>query len=161
MPRGRLINPILAELARLDTSTTETSGGYDPDFKSLKTTYPQGVRTSSRKELAPIRVRCQVEPAAWEAQRQTDAGNSPSTLLVLCFHYVDLERASLIDAHGDPLIRVNDRVLALYTTRGALVQRCSERGFYATKVDLGSGWLSAKRNILLVTFENRAQGLTS
>jgi len=159
IPRGRPIHPFLAEIAQLDTAATEANGGYDPDFKTLKTSYPQGVRTSSRRELPPIKVRCQVEPTITEDQRQTEAGNSPATMITLCFHYRDLEKMQLVDADGNPKIHTDDRLVAIYEMNGKLVQKLPPH-VYARRPDLGSGWLRNKRNILLVTFENRAQGLT-
>lgn len=157
--RGRLIHKFKAEIARLDTAATETAGGFDHDFKTVKTVYNQGVRESMRKEKDPIRVLCQIEPTTWEDQRQTEAGNAPSTMITLCFLYVTLERMGLVDpTTKNPLLNENDRLVAIYDKKDKLVQTMPPH-VYARRVDLGSGWLGDKRNILLVTFESRAQGL--
>lgn len=163
--RGRLICPLIAEIARLDTSGTANAGGYDADFRSTKTTYPGGVRTSSRVELAPVQVFCQVELATWERQQQQAAGNQPDSGLTLVFHYRELERRGLVDpATSEALFRVNDRLVRLLDRRTGNANelvRVAAGGLYATQVSPAGAGLGGRRNLLLVTFDDRAQGLTS
>src|SRR5688572_482404 len=100
--RGRIIFPFLAELHRLDTQAMAAdpdaagplTSGFDPDFHE-PVVLDTGV--DFRRELPPVRVRCQVEPLVYEELLQTAAGNAPRSKLVLVFHYRDLERAGLVD----------------------------------------------------------------
>jgi hypothetical protein len=164
--RGRLINPFLAELAQLDTVATATDpdgagplvSGYDPDFKeTLVFGSPSGDRVDARREKPAIRVPCQVEVGAFEALQQFAAGNSPNSRIVLVFHFRDLERMGLVDsATGEALLRINDRLVAIYTMRGALVQAIrTPPGLYVTEVQPQSFGLGLSRNLLLVTLDER------
>lgn len=163
--RGRLICPMLAEIARLDTQATEQAGGYDPDFRTVRTSYPGGVRTSARRELPPVQVPCQVEDGSWESQRQTAAGNAPDSRLVLVFHYEDLEQLGLVDPTTlDALLRVNDRLVRLLDRdTGALALRVRDEagGLFITEAKPGGLGLGGRRNLLIATFEERPQGLTA
>lgn len=164
--RGRLINPFLAELAQLDTvaSAADPDGagpalsGYDPDFKeTVVLAGPGGERVDARKEKPPIRVPCQVEIGVFEALQQLAAGNSPNSRVVLVFHFRDLEQMGLVDATtGEALLRTNDRLVAIHTMRGELVQAIrTPPGLYATEVQPQSFGLGLSRNLLLVTFDER------
>lgn len=165
MPRGRLIKPLWAEIARLDTAATAQAGGYDPDFRTTKVSYPGGVRTSSRVELPPVQVLAQVEMATWEQQQQQAAGNQPDSRLTLAIHYRELEKRGLIDpTTREALFRVNDRLVRLLTRwskRVVQTVRVPAGGLYATQVAPGGLGLGGDRNLLIVTFDERAQGLTS
>lgn len=164
MNRGRLICPFLATIYRLDTRAIDVAGGYDPDFRTTKHAYPGnvGARTSTRREFAPVDLRCQVEVGRWEAQRQMASGNARDDQLTLVFHFVELEALGLVDAvTGDALIRVNDRLSALKRLDGALVQKIPEPGLFATEPQIGGIGIGGRRNLLIVSFDVRPQGLTS
>jgi hypothetical protein len=87
--RGRLINPFLAELARLDTAATAAdpdgagplTSGYDPDFKETVVLPAAG---SARREQPPIRLQCQVEIGTFEALQQLASGASPNSRWSWC-----------------------------------------------------------------------------
>jgi len=164
--RGRLINPFLAEIAQLDTVATAADpdgagalvSGYDSDFKeTIVLGEPAAGRVDARKEKPPIRIQCQVEVGTFEVLQQLAGGNSPNTRIVLVFHFRDLERMGLVDAgSGDALLRVNDRLIAIHTLQGQLVQAIrTPPGLYATEVQPQSFGLGLSRNLLLVTFEER------
>ena len=168
--RGRLINPFLAELARLDTVATAAdpdgpgplTSGYDPDFKETVIVPATGERgTDARKEMPSIRIPCQVEVGTFEALQQLASGNSPDSKVTLVFHFRDLERTGLVDpGTGDALLRVNDRLVAIYELAGRLVQAIrTPPGLYATEVQPQSFGLGLSRNLLLVTFEERELGV--
>jgi hypothetical protein len=167
--RGRLINPFLAELARLDTVATAAdpdgagplTSGYDPDFKETVIVPATGERGADvRKEMEPIRIPCQVEVGVFAALQQLASGNSPDSKVTLVFHFRDLERMGLVDAStSDALLRVNDRLAAIYDLAGRLVQAIrTPPGLYATEVQPQSFGLGLCRNLLLVTFEERELG---
>ena len=164
--RGRLINPFLAELAQLDTVATTADpddagplvSGYDPDFKeTIVLGSPGGARVDARKEKPPLRLPCQVEVTVFEALQQLAAGNSPNSRIVLVFHFRDLERTGLVDAAtGEARLRINDRLVAIHTLHGELVQAIrTPPGLYATEVQPQSFGLGLSRNLLLVTFDER------
>lgn len=168
--RGRLINPFLAEIARLDTVATaadpDSAGplvsGYDPDFKeTVIVPSGPGRGVDARKEMPPVRIPCQVEVGAFEALRQLASGNSPDSRVILVFHFRDLERMGLVDpASGDALLRVNDRLVAMHDLAGRIVQAVrTPPGLYATEVQPRSFGLGQCRNLLLVTFDERELGV--
>lgn len=161
--RGRLIQPFLAELYRLDTNSTAQAAGYDADFKTTKVSYPAGVRTSSRRELAAVRLPCQVEIGQWHAQRVMLSGNAPDTRLTLVFHYRDLEAAGLVDAEtGEAKIRVNDRLAGIYDSRtGEVTQKLPGEGVYATEVQQAAFGIGRRKNLLVVIFEDRPKAVTT
>jgi hypothetical protein len=164
--RGSLINKFLAEVARLDPTVTAgdpdgpgpLASGYDPDFKEtvLLAAGPRG-RTDARRELPLVRLPCQVEVGAFEALQPLAGGDSPDSRISLVFHFRDLEMRGLVNpATGAALLRVNDRLVALYDTSGDLVQSIrTPPGLYATQVQPQSFGLGRARNLLLVTFEDR------
>ena len=149
MIRGRLIFALLAELHRVDPEGTP----YDPDFDE-----PIG---PGRGELPPVRVRCQVEPRLLEEVQMRLAGNAPRSRLQLVFHFRDLEVLGLVEpSTGEAAIRPGDRLGALYDLGGRLVQTIrTPPGLYVTEarpIGFGLGRMP-RRNLLLVTFEARAQ----
>lgn len=158
--RGRLQNPLVVEIAQLDTNATELADGYDPIWRTVKTTYPGGERAKGQQYKASIRLRAQVEPGAEAAQQRTVAGNVPDSRMVLVFHYVELAAFNLVDADGRPKIRVNDKLIALYTRGGVFIKNLNPV-LYATEVlDTGLG-LGGNRNLAAITFEDRPQGVTT
>jgi hypothetical protein len=167
--RGRLINPFLAEIARLDTVATAADPdgpgplvtGYDPDFRETIVLEESGQRLDSRREMPPIRVPCQVEVGTFEAMQQLVGGNSPGAQVTLVFHFRDLEQMALVDAaSGDALLRVNDRLVAIHNLAGAIVQAVrTPPGLYAVEVQPQSFGLGRARNLLLVRWEPRELGV--
>ena len=169
--RGRLIFPFLAELHRLDTKAFALedpdgagplAGGFDPDFKEpvLVDTNDDGIGERIRKEHAPVRIPCQVEPDAFEALQEYASGNSPRSRIRLVFHFADLEKLGLVDSgSGDALVRVGDRLGAIFDLGGALVQAVrTPPGLFVTEAKpMGFGFFMPRprRNLLLVTFDDR------
>lgn len=163
--RGRLLFPMTVELARLDTNATSLAGGYDADFKTVKTTYPAGVKTSARVELPIVTLKAQVEMGKWQGQQSLQAGNAPDTRLTLVFHFRELEAKGLVDpTTGDALIRVNDRLVNVYSRSGSILEqkvRTAAGSLYATEVQPAGIGLGGRRNLLVVTFDERTQGLST
>jgi hypothetical protein len=160
--RGRLIFAFLAELHRLDTlATATTPPGYDADFKEpalLDTGDAIGARV--RREHPPVLVPCQVESDAFDTLQMFAAGNSPRSHLRLVFHFAHLERAGLVDpATGTALIRVGDRLGAIFDSAGELVQSVrTPPGLYVTEArPIGFGLFlpRPRRNLLLASFDER------
>jgi hypothetical protein len=161
--RGRLIFPFLAGLYRLDTAGTEAVG-YDKRFRAptvQRPVGPEGARKGSRRELAEIRLPCQVETENVEKQRQGPGGNMPDGKIWLVFHFSALEVLGLVDANGDAKLRVNDRLDAIYTKTGALERRFADPpGMYCVEARPIAFGIGGRKNLLLVTFDDRVQGLT-
>jgi hypothetical protein len=155
-----LIFPFLARIARLDTESTTTTGGYDHDFRSVKHSYPTGalgLRVSARRELAPINVPCQVEVQQFNDQELVRMGSSMKTNLTLVIHMRTLEQAGLINADRSPKLNVGDRLVQLFTSNGALAQPISPN-VYAVTAEVGGFGLGNARNLLMMRFEDREQG---
>ncbi len=142
--RGRLINPMLCELAQIDTVNTT----FDPDFREPV--------ADQRTEKAAIKVPAQIEPEQFEALQQMLAGNMPASKFVLCFHFKDLEDMGLVAADGVAAIQQGDRLVAIRDEFDNLVQAIrNPPGLFVTAATPGFAWLGKQRNLLLVTFEAR------
>jgi hypothetical protein len=160
--RGRLVFAFSAEVFRLDRGgRVVTAPGLDPDFKEpqlIDVGAAIGVR--GRRELPPIRIPCQFEPATFDALQMFAAGESPRSQIQLLFHFAYLEHVGLVDvATGDPLVRVGDRLGAIYDTGGALIQSVrTPPGLYVTEarpIGFGLFMPRPRRNLLLVTLDER------
>src|SRR5579859_6373306 len=170
MPRGRLIFPFLASIARIDTEATEAdpdgagplTSGYDPIFREpIKipdlTDPSQPQMTDARREHTVIQVPCQIEPDQWELLDLMSAGRSPDTIFQVVFHYRTLERMGLVESNGEPHIRIDDRLTVISDRLGNLIRQLRPPGIYVTEVqDIGHG-LGRFRNLLLVKFQDRKQ----
>ena len=162
--RGRLVFTFLAEIYRLDSFAMNQAGDYDHDFKEPKLVDHDndGVADLLRREYPPIRVPCQVEPESFETLRMTVSGNTPKSSFDLVFHFRDLENLGLVDKNtGDVLIKPSDRLNAIYSRDGELIQSIrTPPGLYVTEArPFGFGLYrkNPSRNLLLVSFEDRTQ----
>lgn len=154
--RGRLIVPFKVDLARLDTQLT----AYDDTFQTSRVRVIAGQRVETRAEQTLLTVPCQIEPADDETQTQTPGGNAPTSTITLVFHFATLEKMHLLDANGEPTIRVNTRLAALRRKNGTLIRTYAETpGLFATKVQSDGYGLGGYRNLCLVVFTERPQGL--
>ena len=162
--RGRLIFPFLAEVHRLDWTSSRLEPGFDPDFQeaALVDLDDDGIGERVRHEHPAIRVPCQVESKVFEELRMLASGHSPRARVDLVFHFRDLEKLGLVcPATGESRIQVGDRLGAIHETTGRLVQKVrTPPGLYVTEsrpIGFGLG-RRPKRNLLLVTFEDRQLG---
>lgn len=98
--------------AAVDPPGGDEAVGYDPDFREpvVYSAAVGGARTSTRRELAAIRIGCQVEVASFERLREMGLGDAPITNKILVFHRAVLKRLSLLNADGSCKIRRNDRI---------------------------------------------------
>lgn len=160
---GGLIFRFFADVYRLDPAAMAAvnppgpaATGFDDDFQEPRLETPGA---PIRREMAPVRLPCQVEPDVWDQLRLFDAGNSPSTGIVLTMHFDDLARAGLVSASGEPTLRPGDRVGGLYDVTGALVQEIrNPPGLYIDELRQDSFGLSLrrpKRQLLLVHLKDR------
>ena len=157
--RGRLIFAFRADIRPVDARAVEA--GIDPDFKEprLIDQNDDGVPDGQRPELPVVSIPCQLEPKTFDDLQMMAAGNSPRNDLTLVFHFRDLERLGLVDSRtGTPGIANGDRLEAIRTSRGVLVQRIpTPPGLYATELTqrgFGLGRVP-KRNLLMARFSSR------
>jgi hypothetical protein len=170
--RGKLIHPQLAEIFQLDTVLTaaDTDGagpltsGYDPFLREpikAQAASGEGPGVTQRKEKSTLRVKCQVEISTYDRLRPTFQGNDPDADLAVVFHFKDLEKAGLVDAHGEPAFRIGDRLNAFYTWRPVKLIWTLRPSLFVKEVQPQSlGLTSRTRNLLVVTFGSRQQGIS-
>ena len=171
--RGRLIFPFVAELAPIDTDAMrddpdgagDLTSGYDNIFREpvkLPSSTGEGPGTTHRVEKATVKFPVQVETQNFDMLNMVPAGNIPGARFQLVFHFADLEAASYVDSNGEPMIRNNDRLVAIYTMQSVLVQRFERIPLYVTEVlpiGFGLHMGASTRNLLLVTFQDRETGV--
>jgi hypothetical protein len=162
--RGRLIYKFLAEIARIDYDATaadpDGAGALTSGFNHLMSE-PRLLpgRVKARQEQALIKVPCQVAPKVKQEILDMGAGgNSPDSKFVVYVHFKWLEQNSLLDASGDPLFRVNDRLNAIYDKWGNLIRTVrNPPGLFLTEVQSRAFGLGSKRNLARLTFQERAR----
>ena len=171
---GRLIFPQIAVIYQLDTVATGAdpdgagplTSGYDHDLGDV-IPYDVGspaVRTSSRREKAPIRVPVQVETEAdrYDVTQQVGQGNTLVREMKLVMHAADLKARGLIDDGGTPTIRRGDRLAEIrHKKTNALIMSVTlPHGLYVEEVRPCSFGLSGgDRNLFLVRLSSRSQGV--
>lgn len=176
--RGRLIRPVIVEIAQLDTeataqaqpdatATSGVSSGFHPNFREPRLLPPADTgeagspRGESARRETMIRCLAQWEESNFDFQQQWASGGSPSHRIGLVFHFRDLENRGLVDDAGRAKIHVNDRIVAIYHARsGQLIQRFEQEaaghGLYITQLEPQSiGLSAARRNLLFATAEDR------
>ena len=167
-PRGRLIYAFTARLAQLSPAETAKdpdgagplTSGYDDVFREPVVIKPydgeRQVVRSETIECAP----CQVEFGSYEQLQMMAAGDSPTSRLVLVFHFRDLERLSLVDATtGAAKIQKTDRLAAIYDRcNRKLVQSFPDPpGLFVEQVMSSGFGIGRRRNLLIVTLAERQQ----
>jgi hypothetical protein len=175
MPRGRLIWPMIVDIASLDTAAVAAdpdaagplTSGYDADFGEPRVVPP----SSGSAVVEPVRVevirqlRAQVQPSEQDQLQMGVTGRMPATRVVLVFHYHDLEAAGLVTlSSGRPVLRgPGDRLAAVRHPRTlALIEEYPVKpGLFATQVRSASFGLGPTRNLLFVTFEQRDLSVTN
>jgi hypothetical protein len=164
--RGSLLYVFLAELHRLDRRSPGPNSPVQMDDEFREPIRidrnGDGVGKERRHELPPVFVPCQVEPEKFEEQRLLPSGNAPDSTLDLVMHFRDLEHMGLVDGAGNAVIAVGDRLGGIYTRsmRPEWTVR-NPPGLFVTQVrpsGFGLGLGRARRNLLIVTFTERALG---
>ena len=148
--RGRLLFPFAAEIAQLDRAASH----FDPDFKEP---LPNG-----RVERT-VTLPCQVEVGEFETLEEAFSGDLPKTALTLIFHFRDIEDHGLVDATtGAVKLCVGDRLAAIRDRTGNVVQTIqTPPGLFAIEVRPLTFGFGLSRNLLLVVFHDREQGVRS
>jgi len=161
-----LIFPMKVDIARLDTAATAedpagsgpTGLGYDDEFREPvveadpDTSEPGDVR----REESIVQLTAQIEDESYEVLDMLAIGRSPRGLVRLVLHFSELESLGLLDADRLPLLRVNDRLAAIYRPDGTLVQTIPDPpGLFCTEAQPRSFGLGGERSLFLMTFETR------
>lgn len=151
--RGRLIWRTVVEVRPIETLTTEATGGYDHRFREPKTD-AAGEEQTKFGQTYKLPCQFQTERTPNTLMDQEPAGNDPDTTVYTLFHYQDIEDAGMLDDKGRPTIRLNDRLVALWTADGELIRNYEEDALYATEVkDRSHGLSGLRRNLLRVRWE--------
>lgn len=167
--RGRLIFPFYATIARLDTAATAAAvggGGYDHVFRepTIIDGGDDAEDSNARQESYVTGIPCQVhtERGSFDKLAQMLGGAVKQYQLNLAFHFTDLESLGLIDTDGSAYFKINDRLVSIYDSTGALVRDFTSAPLYATQVqDRSFGLSGLGRNLLMVTFEQRDTSVLS
>lgn len=158
-------------LARLDTAAMaadpdgagELTSGYDDDFRepvAVAQSASDTTGTTVRVETE-VQFPAQIEPQSFDNLQQLFSGAHSGALVELIAHFRDLERLGLVDAvTGLPLINHNDRLSAIYNPDGELIQTIpNPPGLYCVQVQPRGFGFGRQRNLLLLSFEAREQGV--
>jgi hypothetical protein len=167
-----LIFPMQVEIARLDTAAVaeDPAGtgppglGYDDEFREPVRVPPADPESSERAPVRRIetlvRLNAQIEDESFEVLQMFPTGRSPRALLRVVLHMAELESAGLLDDDRLPLLRVNDRLEAVYYSDGSLAQRFPDPpGLYCTEAQPRSFGLGGERSLFLMTFEARERAV--
>jgi len=157
--RGRLIQPFLVSIERIDTAATEAADGYDPVFKTVKPQYDaDGKLVTPVRYLPAVQVRAQVEHSSSKAQQQTSTGDAPRSRYQLVIHFLELERRGLLDESKNPMFRVNDRFTAIHRLSGELEQAI-DPPLAVTEVQTSAFGIGGRRNLCVLVVEDRPRGV--
>ncbi len=169
MTRGALIFPMAVKLSLIDTVQTRDDGGYDLEFQEPRITPPAQMtpgipdkgspRGSTATQYAdPIILEAQIEIGSINALRMALTGQDNDFKLGLVFHYSELEERGLVDANGNPRIRVGDRLDEILDndTHELIMRVPDPPGLVAIRSeDRSFGLTSGMRNLLLAKFARR------
>lgn len=157
---GSLIFPSVAVIRQLDTNATRSASGYDDDFNefAMIDSDADGVGEPQRTEKAALRIPAQVATWIMEKLYQAPHGQVPeSEKLELTMHFRDLTALGLVHTDGKAKLELGDRLEKIEDRAGnALFEFTDPPGMYLAAVR-PSGFLGARRNLLVCTFADRRQ----
>ncbi len=174
-----LLQKSVAIVHRLDISGTRTfdppgedTSGYDetanePVFYDDPVAPPGDQRTSSRQELASVRIPCQVENLTEERLRQMGIGDAGISNIALVFHRRDLKVLGLLDVDQEILIKKGDRVSHLEefgVPPGKVIKRLGDNkeGLFVEEVRGRSwGFGPSGYDLEIIMLKDRREGPTT
>lgn len=162
MSRGRLIRPMKATFAQLDTVAIEAATNFDDDFGEVKKvdTDADGIGETQRLEKAELVVlNVQVESSIQEQERQKGTGDDPKSVMTLVAHMKELEELGLVAADGRIALAVNDRLVKIEDQFGIVVHTADRVPLFVTQVKRIDGWLGFKSNLAMITVNERIKGI--
>ena len=160
MYRGRLIRPLVATIAPLDTAAIDTAGNYDDVFREVKKTDTDsdGIGETQRVEGTPYTLQVQVETSLQENQRMAGTGDLPDSSIALVAHMKELEEKGMVAADGRVSLKKRDRLVKIADELGNDVISFDRVPVYVTHVKRIDGWINSRSNLLWALFEERPQG---
>lgn len=118
-----LLNFVDAVVFRLDTAATRAVNPPGPSPEGYSDIFREpvvsdgaagasvGGRVSTRREMDPVRVPCQVETSTFGDLREGFTGNLPQSRVQLVFHRADLESLGLLDPiTKNVVLKIGDRI---------------------------------------------------
>ncbi len=112
MTAGRLLQTMVCVLRRLDTAATGAvaDGGFDDEFNEvLPVDDGTQLGATSKREMAPIKIECQLARKTWGRDEVSRGGHEDNTDIVLTMLIEDLEDLGLF-ADGKAKIYSGDRI---------------------------------------------------
>jgi hypothetical protein len=164
--KPRLHHPFYAEIAMLDAVATRAErgpaniqSGFDDDFREIVVVSTlSGTDLSEKLEQPPLFIPSQIENPVFDLLQQMNTGAQLDTKLVLVWTHKDLVALDLITPTGEPLVRANDRLVSIRDKNFRVVEIIrTPPGLYVTEVRPLFG-LAQRRDLFLVSFEDRKQG---
>ncbi len=161
MSRGRLIRPLKATFAQLDTAAIGTATNYDDEFREVKKvdSDSDGIGETERVEKAELTIDVQVETNTEERQRMAASGNVPDSRMELIAHRREFEERGLVNAAGKFAIKVNDRLVRLSDKWGTVISTFDLVPLYVTEIKPIDGWLGFTSNLIKISVNDRPQGV--
>lgn len=167
---GRLLFPLRAQIARLDTVGTFDAGGFDPHMKQPHVSYINPgtaiqQRQVSTQYMDPILVHAQIERGRWMPLAMGSGGDVPDGQLILIVHAREMSKLGLIDpANGECRLKKNDKLLGLFEKRKTPPLIPTQTiddvpGMFVEEVEARGEGLAGKRNLFKLTFVGRRQGI--
>ncbi len=157
--RGRLIFPFVVEIAPWDI--VASAGGYDEDFRE-RVVLPTSDRVGDGKRVEGATYQIQGQFASTDTFRRLQmaaTGNLDNSGFRILFHFADLEAQNLVESTtGTALIKVGDRLNAVYGLDGTLVQAIPASAMVVITEALPIFGLNSMRNLLECTFKSRDAG---
>lgn len=169
---GLILQPSVAVIHRLDIKGTrqvdpegEATSGYDEVLREpVAYTNTAGQRQDSRRELAAIRVPCQVENMTDEKLKEMVMGNDGVYSIMLVFHRTHLERMGLLDNNRDIILKTGDRISGLerYGTSGRFpIKKFKEPGLFIKEMRSRSwGFGPDGYDLEIAILTDRSEGFT-
>lgn len=146
-----LLQKTIAVIHRLSIEETRNTNpigepveGYDPTFREpiVYTDTSTQQRVTSRREMSPIYVPCQVEALTEERLREMGVGNDPVSDFVLVFHRKTLAEMHLLDQDQEVMIKKGDRLSHFEqfgAPRGVVTKRFADPGLFIHEIR-GASW---------------------
>lgn len=145
MPRGRLINKMVAGFTLFDATTTVFDENYNE---------PVG----DRVESAVVEIPCQVEEPTWYISKFSPQGLSAEGSVSVILHFEDIEAQGLVSPEGHCTINVGAQLQYIRREAGPMVESYPE-GLYVMDTQTSSWGLASgndpTRNLLFLLLGER------
>lgn len=168
-----VLQPSVAVIHRLDVKATrqhdpagDDASGYDEVLRE-PITYndASGNRVDSRRELAEIRVPCQVEVLSDEKLREMVTGDDSVSNMIFVFHRLHLEQAGLLDSNRNVVLKKGDRISQIErfgAPTGTVTKKLEPPGLYVWEMRSASwGFGPDGHDLELAIMQKRREGFST